>query len=219
MHSLEMQVRDRYKYYKLERAMSLDKIETPLIGIEGHIKIWDPATGEVLVRRRNAVNYENMSIALANLLASESGATSTYEIKTLRFGNGGTSIDGLGVVTYKATNTNSASGALYNQTHSQTVDETISGSADNGTEASHTSPNAYSDVTVTCTLDYGTPTGQDTTDTATNMNGTYVFDELALYTANNDLLTHVIFHPVQKSANRKIQVVYTLRIRSSFADL
>ena len=51
------------------------------------------------------------------------------------------------------------------------------------------------------------------------MNGTYVFDELALYTGNNDLLTHVVFHPVQKSANRKIQVIYTLRIRSSFADL
>ena len=137
----------------------------------------------------------------------------------MRFGNGGTSIDGLGAVTYKATNTNSASGALYNQTHSQTIDEAISGSADNGTEVSHTSPNTYSDIAVTCTLDYGSPSGQDTADTATNMNDTYVFDELALYTANDTLLTHVIFHPVQKSANRKIQVVYTLRIRSSFADL
>ena len=68
-------------------------------------------------------------------------------------------------------------------------------------------------------MDYNIPAGQDTTDTGTNMNGTYVFDELALYTGNNDLLTHVVFHPVQKSANRKIQVIYTLRIRSSFADL
>jgi len=200
--------------------MSLEQhIETPLIGIEGHIKIWDPESGEVLVRRRNAVNYENMSIAIANLLASEAGSTSTYEVSTMRFGNGGTSIDGLGAVTYKATNTNSSTGALYNQTFSQAVDESVTGSADNSVEASHTSPNTYSDVIVTCTLDYATPSGQDTLDTATNMNGTYVFDELALYTANNDLLTHVIFHPVQKSANRKIQVVYTLRIRSSFADL
>jgi hypothetical protein len=199
--------------------MSLDKIETPLIGVEGHIKIWDPESGEILVKRRNAVNYENMSLAVANLLANAAGSTSTYEISTMRFGNGGTSIDGVGAVTYKATNTNSASGALYNQTHSQTVDDAITISALNSVTASHTTPNTYSDVITTCTLDYNIPAGQDLTDTGTDMNGAYVFDELALYTANNDLLTHVVFHPVQKSANRKIQVVYTLRIRSSFADL
>ena len=79
--------------------MSLNKIETSLLGIEGHIKIWDPESGEVFVRRRNAVNYENMSVAIANLLANASGSTSTHEIKTMRFGNGGTSIDGTGAVT------------------------------------------------------------------------------------------------------------------------
>ena len=89
----------------------------------------------------------------------------------------------------------------------------------NGTEVNHTAPNTFSDVITTCTLDFDSVTGEDATDTATNMNGTYVFDELAIYSGNNDLLTHVIFHPVQKSANRKIQVIYTLRIRSSFADL
>jgi hypothetical protein len=219
MHSLEMQGKERYKYIKWKRVMSLNKIETSLLGIEGHIKIWDPESGEVFVRRRNAVNYENMSVAIANLLANASGNTSTHEIKTMRFGNGGTSIDGLGAVTYKATNTNSASGSLYNETHSQTVDDAITSSTDNQVIASHTSPNNFSDVITTCTLDYSIPAGQDTTDTGTNMNGTYVFDELALYTGNNDLLTHVVFHPVQKSANRKIQVIYTLRIRSSFADL
>ncbi len=82
-----MQGKDRYKYYKLEKTMSLEQhIETPLIGIEGHIKIWDPESGEVLVRRRNAVNYENMSIAIANLLASEAGSTSTYEVTTTSSG-------------------------------------------------------------------------------------------------------------------------------------
>ena len=200
--------------------MSLDKInDTSLIGIEGHIKIWDPDSGEVLVRRRNAINFENMSIALASLLANEAGNTGTHSVATMRFGNGGTTIDGLGTVTYKATNTNTASGALYNQTFSQSVDEAVTGSADNGTEVSHTAPNTYSDVVITCTLDFAGVTGEDLTDTATNMNDTYVFDELAVYSGNNDLLTHVIFHPVQKSANRKIQVIYTLRIRSSFADL
>ncbi len=200
--------------------MSLDKInDTSLIGIEGHIKIWDLESGEVLVRRRNAINYENMSIAIASLLANEAGNTGTHQIATMRFGNGGTTIDGLGAVTYKATNTNSASGALYNQTFSKIVDEAVSGSADNGTEISHTSPNTYTDVITTCTLDFDSVTGEDNLDTATNMNGTYVFDELAIYSGNNDLLTHVIFHPVQKSKNRKIQVIYTLRIRSSFADL
>lgn len=200
--------------------MSLDKInDTSLIGIEGHIKIWDPESGEVLVRRRNAINYENMSIAIASLLANEAGNTGTHSIATMRFGNGGTTIDGLGTVTYKATNTNSSSGALYNQTYSQAVDEAVTGSALNGTEVNHTAPNTYSDVITTCTLDFASVTGEDLTDTATNMNGTYVFDELAIYSGNNDLLTHVIFHPVQKSANRKIQVIYTLRIRSSFADL
>ena len=204
----------------MERTMSLDKInDTSLIGIEGHIKIWDPDSGEVLVRRRNAINFENMSIALASLLANEAGNSGTHHIATLRFGNGGTTIDGLGNVTYKATNTNSASGVLYNQTFSQAVDEAVTSSALNGTEISHTSPNTYSDVITTCTLDYGSVTGQDSTDTATNMNDTYVFDELAIYSGNNDLLTHVVFHPVQKSENRKIQVIYTLRIRSSFADL
>ena len=200
--------------------MSLDNLnDTSLIGIEGHIKIWDPESGEVLVRRRNAINYENMSIAIASLLANEAGNTGTHQIATMRFGNGGTTIDGLGAVTYKATNTNSASGVLYNQTFSQAVDEAVSGSALNGTEISHTAPNTFTDAIVTCTLDYGSVAGQDSTDTASSMNGDYVFDELGIYSGNNDLLTHVVFHPVQKSENRKIQVIYTLRIRSSFADL
>jgi hypothetical protein len=45
-----------------------------------------------------------------------------------------------------------------------------------------------------------------------------VFDELGLRaystTGTGRLLTHVIFHPVQKSLNRLIQVDYTVRIQS-----
>ena len=67
-------------------------------------------------------------------------------------------------------------------------------------------------------LDYGEPSGQDAFDTATDTESLYVFDELGLRSWNStgtgNLLTHVIFHPVQKSLNRLIQIDYTVRVQS-----
>ena len=39
--------------------------------LQGHIKIHNPETGEILVDKRNAIHYENMSIALAESLAKQ----------------------------------------------------------------------------------------------------------------------------------------------------
>ena len=55
------------------------------------------------------------------------------------------------------------------------------------------------------------PTSDSSTD--------YIFDELGIYAYNSSgisseyLLTHVIFHPVQKSLNRVIEIVYTIRVQ------
>ena len=79
---------------------------------------------------------------------------------------------------------------------------------------SHTATELFSDLVVTCTLNYTEPAGQDTLDNSSNQNGSFIFDELGLYTATGNLLTHIIFHPIQKSANRQIQVIYTVRVRA-----
>ena len=46
-------------------------IQPGLTKIEGFIKITDPITGEVLVDKKNAINYENISIAMANTLSDQ----------------------------------------------------------------------------------------------------------------------------------------------------
>jgi hypothetical protein len=110
---------------------------------------------------------------------------------------------------------------LYNQTYTKVVDDRSVNNLDparNKTEVRHLSGTNYTDILVTCLLDYGEPNGQDAFDTSSNTDGLYVFDELGLvgYSAdgNGRLLTHVIFHPVQKSLNRLIQIDYTVRIQS-----
>ena len=87
----------------------------------------------------------------------------------------------------------------------------------------HTVGTVYSDILVQCLLDYGEPAGQAAFDNSTQTNSSYIFDELGLLAnygtdVNGNvvtrLLTHVIFHPVQKSLNRQIQIDYTVRIQS-----
>jgi hypothetical protein len=73
-------------------------------------------------------------------------------------------------------------------------------------------------------LDYGEPNGQDYFDVSQDLNNEFVFDELGLrgrsidgtsgLTSTGLLLTHVIFHPVQKALNRLIQIDYTVRIQT-----
>ncbi|MDC0002419.1 hypothetical protein OAP94_00580 [bacterium] len=185
--------------------------------VKGHIKIHDPSSGEVYVDKRNAIHYENMSIALAESLANQ-GQGMIYEMS---FGNGGTSVDPTGIITYLTPNSTGTNASLYNQTFTKVVDDRSTSNTDpvrNKIETRHVSGTNYTDVVVTCLLDYGEPEGQDAFDTATDTDNLYVFDELGLKSYSPSgagrLITHVIFHPVQKSLNRLVQIDYTVRVQS-----
>jgi hypothetical protein len=187
------------------------------IHIEGHIKIYDPISAEVYINKRNAIHYENISVAIVESMTN-SGQGFVYQ---MAFGNGGTSIDPTGIITYLTPNTSGTNASLYNQTYQKIVDPNSSTNVDatrNFTEVRHTTGQNYTDIFVTCLLDYGEPSGQAAYDTNTDGIKTFVFDELGLQSYSNNgtplLLTHVVFHPVLKSLNRLIQIDYTVRIQS-----
>jgi len=190
--------------------------------VEGFIKIYDPNNGEVFVDKKNAINYETMSEAIADTLSSR-GYGEIYE---MAFGNGGASVSETGVITYLPPNVTGQNAALYNQTYVKIVDDTSVFNLDptrNKMTVSHTTGKYYTDILVQCLLDYGEPAGQAAFDNSTQTDSSYIFDELGLlanYGTDSSgatitrLLTHVIFHPVQKSLNRQIQIDYTVRIQS-----
>lgn len=197
--------------------MSDNMQDTNGVLVQGHIKIFDPESQKVYIDKRNAIHYENMSIAMAESLANE-GQGFIYEMS---FGNGGTSVDPTGIITYLTPNSTGTNASLYNQTYTKVVDDRSVNNTDparNKLETRHVSGTNYTDIVVSCLLDYGEPNGQDAFDTASATDSAYVFDELGLRSYSNTgtgrLITHVIFHPVQKSLNRLIQIDYTVRVQS-----
>lgn len=187
--------------------------------VTGHVLIRDAVTGEVLVDKFNAIQYENFSISLARSIANRPDSW----IQEMVFGNGGASISETGIITYLPPNTVGTSAQLYNETYYKVVNDqsglNLSPNS-NYIQFAHSTGSTYSDVIVTCFLDLGEPAGQEAFDTATDLQGNYVFNELGLkaYGSNGPdtglLISHVIFSPVQKSLNRQIQVVYTIRIQT-----
>ena len=195
-------------------------------GAKGIIKISDPHTGEVFVHQENAIHFGNISWAITNALEGSDTGHITYMV----FGSGGTSIDSSGNISYRSPNTSTlqdASAEPYNATYWEDLN------ASGNSIATIPSTTNYSDLTSTVLINFGEPDSagaeftQSVTDTATTTNGQYVFDELALYTGttmgalgptfgfapDGRMLTHVVFHPVQKASNREIQIEYTIRVQ------
>lgn len=192
------------------------------LDIKGWIKITDAETAQILVEKPNAIHYENFSEALARSISAGPLNANDVEsangfIKAMVFGNGGSDVSPTGVITYKTPNYVGTAATLYNATYNKVVNQNFANNNDStntNITVSHLVGKAYTDILVTCLLNYAEPTGQQDFDNTTDFNGTYVFDELGLQSAGGKLLTHVIFHPVQKSLNRLIQIEYTIRIQT-----
>jgi hypothetical protein len=193
-------------------------VETPINHITGHVLIRDTATQEVLVNQYNAINFENFSIALAAGIAYQPEGY----IQEMVFGNGAAVVTGTGTVTYLPPNVTGMGAQLYNQTYVKVVNNVSSLNTDpnnNFIRINHRSGQLYTDLIVTCLLNANEPSGQEAFDTATDFTSDFVFNELGLKTkasASNSglLITHLVHNPVQKSLNREIEVVYTIRIQS-----
>jgi hypothetical protein len=184
--------------------------------IEGSFVIRDPNTGEILLEKQNAVHFENMSIAIAQALSREPEGF----ISKMVFGNGGATVSGTGTISYFPPNITGLDASLYNQTYEKIVDDSDPRNTDptrNNIVVRHVPSTLFSDIIVTCTLEYAEPSGQNAFDDATNVEDAFIFDEIGLKSfgatpSQEKLLTHAIFSPIEKSLNRVIEVIYTVRI-------
>jgi hypothetical protein len=182
--------------------------------VKGHVLVQDASTGEVLLDKFNAVHNKNMAIALARGLANDAN----HQIYKIKLGNGGSSIDSMNQITYQAPNVTGSGADLYNPTYSEIIDEAqASTPAENSVTYQESPTNDTTIVICTATIASGEPAGQDVSDSPPNPNpeAQFAFDELGLFSADNRLLTHIIFSPILKTQNRELVITYTLTISVS----
>ena len=187
------------------------------ISVDGHVLIKDVDTNEVLLDKHNAINFQNFAFAVANCLANKTESSENFYITKMAFGYGGTEIDGNGNITYKSPNVDGSNASLYNDLldgNNNPYYKQVS-----NIEVLNAEGSPYTDITVTVVLDYDDPGTNDeqlALDNASTFdtNTDWVIDELALVTESGYKLTHLIFHPIQKSKNRKIEILYSIRIRA-----
>ena len=181
--------------------------------VQGFVKIADAESGEILLEKRNAIHFENMSIGIARSLANMGNGP----IYKMCFGNGGSTVNGLGIVTYLPPNVQGQNADLYNLTYEKVVDAEGDTSADSYMTIVHQTNALFTDIVITCLLGFGEPSGQSAFDDSTDMNSDYMFDEIGLKTDGENgeemLLSHVIFNTIQKSLNRSLRIQYTIRIQ------
>lgn len=184
--------------------------EQGIISLRGHVVIRDVTSGEIILDKHNDINNANM---IASIVGSLSGDTTPRKITHLAFGNAGSSITNSGAINYKAPNTDNANGTLYNETLRR---ELSPSDEDNKiSTAPDINDSNTQDILIEVTLGYGDSdlSGQSVLDNSTNFTGDFIFDEIGIVNEQGEFLTHIVFHPIEKSTNRKLVIEYTVRIK------
>ena len=183
------------------------------INTTGRILIHDILTGELILDAKNAIHPRNMALIVARSLAREDNGY----IQKIAFGNGGTFRNSAGALVYKTPNVLGSSATLYNQTYQILVDELTAGTpATNSVKAlASPAPALTSLVVVTFKLAANEPAGQAVSDNLSNTTTPFTFDELGLISNDGLLLSHLVFSPIEKTANRAWQHTYTITVSVS----
>jgi len=192
------------------------------IGVTGHLKInsWEldddgnPFDFTNHVDKCNAIHDGNMVYAIAKSMIGQDSAN-TFAIGWIAFGDGGSEIAETGTVTYRPTNTQNNRNELADL-HQRVYQKKIE---DEGFKM-EVSPIVYNraiaDINANIILQQGEPFGQLPMDNAVEFSDRFVFDELGFFSNSDNIedsymLTHLVFHPVQKSLNRVFEIDYTIR--------
>ena len=181
---------------------------------KGHITIRDAVTNKIVMDEDNAVHAQNMALSISKALGHDNSGC----IASLAFGNGGTFYNSSNVINYRSPNVIGTDAGLYKQTYSVKVDDQAAGTPSTNSVVALLSPppSISSIMIVTAYLSSSEPSGQAVSDNITiNPESDFIFDEMGLVSADGSLLTHCVFNPVEKTANRSFLVTYTLTISVS----
>jgi len=200
-------------------------------------EIHSDGSRSLVLEKDNAVHIGNLSTILAEAAIGKDTSFIAY----MAFGNSGVVVETNGVVTYKNPNVsgfNNPKERLYNTVLIRRIRNHASASETLDVQTSSFNTN-YEDIIVQIILN--DIEGECDIDNASEVTD-FVFNEIALYSGRSEttpisegnlliqgsteiesflndtinvrpiMLTHVVFHPVQKSRNRVLEITYKLRL-------
>lgn len=187
------------------------------LAVKGHLiirDITDKLNPITVLNKTNAIHNGNMVFCMAKQMIGQD-STNTHAIGWFAFGDGGSFVQQTGQITYRPTNTINTRNELadlYSRVYQKKID-------DEGFTMQVSPivyPKAIADININLILQAGEPFGQLPMDNAVEFSDRFVFDEIGLFSNAEDIqdsymLTHVVFHPIQKSLNRVLEIDYTIR--------